>query len=104
MSITQTKLLFWHLIGTGAFNIADYFLTLDFLERGFHEANPVMASMIGTYEFPMVKLLLVPLLLLAIWQNKDRFRGVAIRLSWIPFMSYFFLMVYYHFLVMGYQL
>lgn len=102
MSITQTKLLFWHLIGTGAFNIADYFLTLDFLDRGFQEANPIMASMIGTYEFPMVKLLLVPLLLLAIWQNKDRIRGVAIRLSWIPFMSYFFLMVYYHFLVMGY--
>ena len=102
MSMEQSRLLFWHLVGTGSFNIVDYFLTLDFLERGFEEANPIMASMIGTYEFPLVKLLLVPLLLIAIWQNKNRLKLAATKLSWIPFLSYFVLMVYYRFLLVGF--
>lgn len=101
MSVTQKRIMFWHLIGTGSFNIVDYILTLEFLEIGFHEANPIMASMVHTYEFPLVKLILVPLLLLALWQNKDRFKGAAAKLSWVPFMSYFVLMVYYSVLLSG---
>jgi hypothetical protein len=101
MSIKQEKLLFWLLIGTGSFNIVDYVLTLDFIERGFEEANPIMVSMIGTYEFPLIKLLFVPLLLLALWQNKDKLGDLVFKLSWIPFISYFFLMIYYRLLLTG---
>ncbi|MCR3956373.1 MAG: hypothetical protein NUK57_08735 [Gudongella sp.] len=35
MKKERKRLLFWHLFGIGAFNIADYILTLDFLEKGF---------------------------------------------------------------------
>lgn len=101
MSMIQNRLMFWHLIGTGSFNIVDYILTMEFLEIGYYESNPIMASLVDTYEFPMVKLILVPLLLVVIWQNKDRFNGVAAKLSWIPFMSYFVLMVYYSMLITG---
>lgn len=101
MSMVQRRMMFWHLIGTGSFNIVDYILTLEFLEIGFYEANPIMASMVFTHEFPLVKLLLVPLLLIAIWQYKDRLKGVATILSWIPFTGYFALMVYYSVLLTG---
>ena len=76
-------------------------VTIKRLEKGFEEANPIMASMIGTYAFPLVKLLLVPLLLIAIWQNRDRLRVVATKFSWIPFLCYFILMIYYRCLLVG---
>jgi len=99
MSNKQKRLLFWHLIGIGAFNKADYILTLEFLDRGFYEANPIIASTIGTYEFPLVKLILVPLLLFTLWQHKDKIGNAITKLSWIPFIGYFSLMVYYRFLI-----
>lgn len=99
MSEIQKRLLFWQLIGIGTFNKADYILTLEFLDKGFYEANPIMANTIGTYEFPLVKLILVPLLLLVLWQHKDKIGNKTTILSWIPFVGYFSLMVYYRFLV-----
>ena len=101
MSDNQKSLLFWQLIGIAAFNKVDYILTLDFLDKGFYEGNPLMNSMIGTYEFPMVKLILVPLILLALWQHKDTIGNYITKLSWIPFLGYFSLMAYYRFLIIN---
>lgn len=101
MSKNQRRLLFWQLVGIGAFNKVDYILTLEFLDRGFYEANPIVASTLGTYEFSMVKLLLIPLVLLALWQNKDRIGDYLTKLSWVPFIGYFSLMTYYRFLIIN---
>ena len=102
MSENQKRLLFLHLIGIGVFNIVDYILTLEFLNKGFYEANPIMARMIGNYEFPLVKLLLVPLLLLALWQHRDKIGDILSKLTWIPFIGYFSLMGYYRFLIINF--
>ena len=102
MSENQRRLLFWQLIGIGAFNKVDYILTLEFLNKGFYEANPLIDPMIGTYEFSMVKLILIPLVLLALWQHKDRIGNYLTKLSWIPFLGYFSLMSYYRFLIINF--
>lgn len=99
MSENKKRLLFWHLVGIGAFNIADYTLTMDFLDLGFTEVNPIIRSLVGTYHFPLVKLMLVPLILVALWQHKDRIGNALATLTWIPFIGYFFLMVYYRILI-----
>jgi hypothetical protein len=103
MSENQKKLLFWQLIGIGAFNKVDYILTIEFLDKGFYEANPFIARTVGTYEFPMVKLILVPLVLLALWQHKDRIGNYLTKLTWIPFIGYFSLMSYYRFLIISFN-
>ncbi len=103
MSDNQKRLFFWQLICIGAFNNVDYILTLEFLNKGFYEGNPLMAALIGTYEFPMVKLILIPLVLLALWQNKDLIGKSIARLSWIPFIAYFSLMGYYGFLIINFN-
>lgn len=102
MTSSKRRLLFLQLVGIGAFNIVDYLLTFEFLALGFYEANPILAPMIGTYEFPLVKLLLVPLILFALWQHKDRIGTMLVKLSWIPFLGYFSLMVYYRFLIVSF--
>jgi hypothetical protein len=102
MSDKQDRLLFWQLIGIGSFNIVDYLLTLEFLDIGFNEANPIIANIIGTYEFPLVKLFLVPLLLIVIWQHNDKIGNKTSRLYWIPFAGYYSLMVYYWFLIVAF--
>ncbi|WP_409227555.1 DUF5658 family protein [Gudongella sp. SC589] len=102
MTNAQRRLLFLQLLGIGTFNIVDYLLTLEFLALGFYEINPFIAPMIGTYEFPLVKLMLVPLVLLALWQHKDRIGSMLVKLTWIPFLGYYSLMVYYRFLIVSF--
>ena len=96
MRHTHERLLWLLLIGTGLFNKADYFLTLDALGRGFYEANPVLAPMIGTYEFPLVKLLLVPLMLYLLWRIRHLIGRRIVAYAFVPFVSYFSLMLYFH--------
>lgn len=67
MPYNKKRLLFWKLISIGAFNKVDYIPTLEFLGKGFYETNPLMADMIETYNFSLVKLILIPLILLALW-------------------------------------
>lgn len=99
MSRNQERLLWLLLIGIAAFNKSDFLLTLDALERGFHEANPILAPMVGTHEFPLVKLVLVPLLLVFLWLIRHRVGKRLINYVWIPFISYFSLMVYFRMMV-----
>lgn len=89
------RLLRLLLYGIAAFNKADYFLTLDALDRGFKEANPLLAPMVGTYQFHLVKLMLVPLLLIFLWQMRHRIGASLVKLAWIPFIGYLTLMLYY---------
>ena len=95
MSKNKERLLWLLLLGIAAFNKSDYLLTLDALERGFREANPILAPMVGSYEFHLVKLLLVPLLLMLIWLIRHRMGERLVNYVWVPFISYFSLMVYF---------
>ncbi|MDW7660532.1 MAG: DUF5658 family protein, partial [Bacillota bacterium] len=72
MQKSKEGLLRWQLIGIGAFNITDYFLTLEALEKGHTEANPLLITIVNTLEFPLVKLILVPLLLYWLWLKRHR--------------------------------
>ena len=52
--------LFFLAVGTMLFSSIDAFLTLQLLDRGFYEANPVMAGMMGhgTLTFSVAKMML----------------------------------------------
>lgn len=91
----KERLLWLLLIGIASFNKADFFLTLDALERGFVEANPIVEPIVNTYVFPLVKLVLVPLILIFLWQHRHRIGDKLLNYVWIPFVSYFSLMVYF---------
>lgn len=95
MSKNKERLLWLLLIGIAAFNKSDYLLTLDALDAGFREANPILAPMVGSYEFHMVKLLLVPLLLIYLWLFRHRIGERLIHYVWVPFIGYFSLLVYF---------
>ncbi|MBF7095759.1 DUF5658 family protein [Alkalibacter mobilis] len=95
MTRNQERLLWLLLVGIAAFNKTDYFLTLDALDKGYKEANPILSPLIGTYEFPLVKLVLVPLLLILVWLMRNRIGDKLIRFVWLPFIGYFLLMVYF---------
>lgn len=89
------RLLFLQLIGIAAFNKVDYLMTLEALERGFKEANPLLAPLVHSYEFPLVKLLLVPLLLILLWQLRHRIGAALVRIAWLPFAAYTSVVLYH---------
>ncbi|SCZ81845.1 hypothetical protein SAMN03080599_03090 [Acidaminobacter hydrogenoformans DSM 2784] len=89
------RLLWLQLIGIAAFNKVDYLMTLEALERGYKEANPLLASMVGTFQFPLVKLLLVPLLLIFMWQMRHRIGKSLVTLTWVPFTAYSMVVLYH---------
>ncbi|MCD4713437.1 MAG: DUF5658 family protein [Clostridiales bacterium] len=100
MQKSKEGLLRWQLIGIGAFNITDYFLTLEALEKGHTEANPLLITIVNTLEFPLVKLILVPLLLYWLWLKRHRIGDSLTKVVWIPFFGYFILMVYFRYLLL----
>ncbi|MFO8059804.1 MAG: DUF5658 family protein [Bacillota bacterium] len=87
------------LVLVGAFNALDYFLTLRALNLGFEEANPIVAAIIGTPFFPVVKLVAVPLCLWLMWLLRRRTRPGVLRLVWVAFSVYVLLMLYHGLLV-----
>jgi len=95
MPKSMERLLWLQLIGIATFNKVDYLMTLEALERGFKEANPFLAPMVGTFEFPLVKLLLVPLLLLLLWQLRHKIRRSLVTLAWVPFVAYSSVVLYH---------
>lgn len=56
----------------GLLNAADYILTFYALKRGHEELNPVMAHIVHTPLFPILKLAIVPLLLAVIWNIRKK--------------------------------
>jgi len=99
MRESKERLLWLLLIGIWAFNKMDFFLTLEALEKGFVEANPLVDSMIGTHEFPLVKLVLIPLVLFLIWRLRHKIGERLLVYVWVPFISYFSLMVYFRMII-----
>lgn len=89
------RLLCLLLAGTGIFNICDYFLTVHVVGEGHGELNPVVNLMLNTKLFPVVKLVLIPAALLAIWLLRSRAGKRLLLYSWVMFISYSFLMVYF---------
>ncbi len=89
------RLLWLLLMGIFAFNKVDFLLTLDALEMGFREANPFLVPLVGTPAFPLVKLLVVPLLLLLVWSIRHRVGDRLVRYMAVPFGAYFSLMLYF---------
>lgn len=84
------------LILLGIFNVGDYYFTLKAAAIGYQELNPLISPIIGTLYFPMVKLIIIPLLLLIIWLL--RFKVHCIRLHiyvLLLFFSYFTLILYH---------
>jgi len=62
------------LAAIGLLNAADYILTFYALKRGHEELNPVMAHIVHTPLFPILKLAIVPLLLAVIWNIRKKVR------------------------------
>lgn len=60
------------LAAIGLLNAADYILTFYALKRGHEELNPVMAHIVHTPLFPILKLAIAPLLLAVIWNIRKK--------------------------------
>jgi len=60
------------LAAIGLLNAADYILTFYALKQGHEELNPVMAHIVHTPLFPILKLAIVPLLLAVIWNIRKK--------------------------------
>ncbi len=98
------------LIGIGLLNIADYFFTVQALSLGAREINPVMDAIAHTPLFPVVKLILIPVLLLFVWTARHKLQArkrAIMLLTWVAFVSYFVMTLYHlYFLstfVFGYE-
>ena len=68
--------LFFLAVGTMIFSCLDAFMTLQLLERGFYEANPVMAAIMsqGTAAFAVTKMLMTGTsILILVFLAKARF-------------------------------
>jgi hypothetical protein len=68
--------LFFLAVGTMLMSSIDAFLTLQLLDRGFYEANPVMAAVMGhgTLAFSVAKMLLTGIgVLTLVYLSKHRF-------------------------------
>lgn len=84
------------LILIGIFNILDYYFTLRALAAGFKELNPLINAVVNTLYFPLIKLVVIPLLLVLIWClhsriNQERF-SFYVRLM---FFAYLGVLVYH---------
>lgn len=85
------------LILTGAFNIADYFFTLEAIGAGMAEGNPFMDAILHTPWFPVAKLIAVPAGLYLLWRVKERVPRVKYYAA-VPFFAYSALTVYHLYL------
>jgi hypothetical protein len=89
------RLLGLLLVGTGVFNIIDYYVTVYALEVGFGEGNPVVAWIMRAGYFTEVKLLVVPVLLVGVWLGRERVGRRVWYYVWVVFVCYGGLMVYF---------
>ena len=85
----------YFLIGVAAFNIADYLLTTLALQFGYREINPLMDLIIHTPFFPILKIVLIPLMLYSIWRKREFIGQRILFYVGFLFLVYFFLMVYF---------
>ncbi len=95
MSQKKSCVLLFLLLGTGVFNVLDYFLTNSVIGLGHRELNPLIDTTIGTIYFPLIKLTVVPLLLAFLWLVRDKFGKPMMVGVWVMFLTYLSLMVYF---------
>jgi hypothetical protein len=93
--------LFFLAVGTMIFSCLDAFLTLQLLERGFYEANPIMAAVMsqGTTTFAVTKLTMTGTsILILVFLAKSRFLNrVRTGLILTMFFSLYACLVCYEF-------
>lgn len=83
------------LIALAVFNVMDYLFTRWCLNRGFVEANPLMVPIVDTPWFFVIKVVLVPLALYAIWCVRGEIRQVAGAFINLALCVYSALMLYF---------
>ena len=65
----QSQGLFWLLILIGLLNVLDFFASWDLIVHGAHqEGNPLLAGVVDTFYFALLKLVMVPLALAFLWR------------------------------------
>lgn len=102
MSITRSceathrdRLLAFLLLGTAVFNITDFLLTTYVVSLGHGEANPLMALILPTIWFPIVKFAVVPCLLMLMWFTRRKLGKRILFYALIPFICYLSLLIYF---------
>ena len=95
ITMDQEGILKYLLIGTAAFNVADYLLTVLAISMGHQEANPLINLIVDTAMFPAVKILIIPVLLYSVWTRRHEVGTRILFYSGLVFTVYFFLMVYF---------
>lgn len=83
------------LLGTGAFNVNDYFLTGLVISKGHGEGNPVVNLLVKGPSFAVAKLVAVPCLLLGLWIYRDCIGQKMLFYAWLIFIAYGLLMLYF---------
>ena len=91
----QERTLCILLVGTAAFNVADYLLTNLALSLGYRELNPVMDLVVHTPYFRLIKVVLIPLMLYFIWRHRHLAGRRVLLYAWIAFLVYLLLMIYF---------
>lgn len=93
--------LFFLAVGTMIFSCLDAFMTLQLLERGMYEANPVMAAILsqGTTAFAVSKMVMTGTgILILVFMAKARFMNrVRTGLFLTVFFSFYACLVCYEF-------
>jgi|GEM_PF-794461 len=95
LTFRQERILWVLLIGVGAFNVADYLLTTLALSLGYRELNPLMDLVVDTPLFPVIKLVLIPLMLYFIWRRRHLVGSRVLLYVWVAFLVYLVLMCYF---------
>jgi L-cystine uptake protein TcyP (sodium:dicarboxylate symporter family) len=91
----KSRLLAFLLLGVGVFNAMDFFLTTYVINQGHKELNPIIDAIIGTGYFPLLKLVLVPVLLLILWSCRGYMGKRLLPYAWLLFTAYASLMLYF---------
>ena len=76
------------LIGTAAFSVAAYMLTLLPLRMGYQELNPLKDLVDYPSFFLIIKLVLVPLMLYFVWAKRYLVGRRIMLYAWVAFLVY----------------
>lgn len=91
----QCKGLFWLLILIGLLNVLDFFASWDLIVHGAHqEGNPLLAGIVDTFYFALLKLVMVPLALAFLWRVRHIVIPRYLRLVQFTCGVYIALMLY----------
>ena len=91
----QCRGLCWLLLLIGLFNVLDFFASLNLIVRGvYQEGNPLLAGLVDTAYFALLKLVLIPLALAFLWRVRHIVVPKYLRLVQLTCGIYTALMLY----------